>query len=106
MAQTHDYHFLILPAGLPAAWFVQAAREYCTKFHPIVTDDLNVLNRVPAGASIGITLLARSEEINFLEHQAAARREDAEVDAIVAEDLPTAEAMLNARAAANEPFPA
>lgn len=104
MAHAFDYHFLILPADLPAAWFVQGARQYCLTYQPIVTDNLNLLNRVPAGASVAVTLLARPQDADFLSHQVAARREDAEVDLIVAEDLPSAEATLNARAEANEPF--
>ncbi len=104
MSAAYDYHVLILAPGLSAAWFMQAAQEYWMRFQPLVTDDPQFLKYLPAGASVAVTLLAQPEMVERAQREIAACRSDVEMDIVVADDLPTMEATLNARARAGRPF--
>jgi len=107
MAEGYDYHFLVLAPGLQSAWFFQAARLYWQRFQPIVTDDLEFISLVPEDARIGVTLLARSDTIEFTREQLDDELDaldDLRIDEVVADDLATMESILNKRANEEKPF--
>ena len=104
MGAQYDYHFLILGPGLSAAWFTQAAREYWLRFRPVVSRRWEILSNVPAGSSVAVTLLARSDAASLISQQIASIRPDLRLDVIAADDLPTVEALLDDRAATQQPF--
>ncbi len=104
MPAAYDYHVLILAPDLGAAWFMQAAQEYWLRFQPLVTDDPQFLKYLPSHASVAVTLLARPETADEARQAIAACRGDIMLDMVIADDLPTVEATLNARAAAGQPF--
>lgn len=104
MPAAYDYHVLILAPGLSAAWFMQAAQEYWLRFQPLVTDDPQFLKYLPAGASVAVTLLAQPEVVERAQKEIVTCRNDVKLDTVTADDLPTMEATLNARAKAGRPF--
>lgn len=104
MADEHDVHFLLLAPGLPAAWFVQAARLYWLRFKPIVTTDLKLIASVPVEKSVAVTLLARSGRGDEARQHLSNQRRDLTIDLVEAPDLPNAEAALDARAHAGLPY--
>ena len=104
MTDGYDYHFMILAPGLQSAWFFQAARQFWQRFQPIVTDDVEILSYLEAGASVAVTLLARPDTADFAREQIVQQRPDVLVDMIVTNDLPTMEAILNRRAESGTPF--
>ncbi len=104
MAEGYDYHFMILAPGLQSAWFFQAARRFWQRYQPIVTDQVDLLSYLPAGATVGVTLLARPDTASYAQNQILAQRPDCHLDAIVVDDLPLMESILNARAESGLPF--
>lgn len=104
MADQFDYHFLILAPDLKGTWFTQAARQYWLKFQPIVIDDPELLSYVPPDASVAVTILARAADVERAQRRVRALRRDAWLDVVAAEDLPRVEAILNRRAASDQPF--
>ena len=104
MSEAYDYHFLILAPGLAGAWFLQAARQYWLRFKPIVTDDWQLIDYMPEGASVAVTVLANPDIVNVLRTQTGGLREDIRLDVVVARDLPMMEVFLNRRAEAGQPF--
>ena len=104
MGAQYDYHFLILGPGLSAVWFTQAAREYWLRFRPVVSSRWEILSNVPASSSVAVTLLARSDAASLISQQIAAIRPDIRLDVIAADDLPTVEALMDDRAATQQPF--
>lgn len=107
MAEGYDYHFMILAPGLQSAWFFQAARQYWQRFQPIVTDDLELLTYPDESSIIAVTLLAREDTVNYMRDQIQDRldeREDALLDVVVIDDLPSMESLLNERARDDVPF--
>lgn len=107
MAEGYDYHFMILAPGLQSAWFFQAARQYWQRFQPIVTDDLELLTYPDESSIIAVTLLAREDTVNYMRVQIQDRldeREDALLDVVVIDDLPSMESLLNERARDDVPF--
>ena len=103
MADEFDYHFLMLAPGASAAWFMQAARQFWLRFQPIVTDDWSLIDRVPPGASVAVTVLAQPANLNLARKQIEARRSDIHLDMVVARDLPEMEVLLNRRVRMDQP---
>jgi hypothetical protein len=96
---TIRYHVMLLAPGLPASWFFQAAREYWLRCRPIVTDDPEYLALLPEGG-VRITILSRPGEAEHLRAQVIRLLgQDAEIELVIAPDLPQAEVALNRLAA-------
>jgi hypothetical protein len=104
VAEGYDYHFLILAPGLQSAWFFQAARQFWQRYQPIVADNWELIQYLPAEATIAITLLARPDTAAYTREQIEALREGLFIDMVVVNDLPLMESILNARAEAGLPF--
>lgn len=104
MPAAYDYHVLILAPGLGAAWFMQAAQEYWLRFQPLATADPQFLKYLPPTASVAVTLLVPPETADKVREEISACHSNVDLDVIIADDLPTVEATLNARAAAGRPF--
>ena len=104
MAEGYDYHFMVLAPGLQSAWFFQAARRFWQHFQPIVTDQVDLLSFLPAGASVAVTVLARPDTASYIRGQIEAQRPDARIDMVVVNELPLMESILNARAESGLPF--
>jgi hypothetical protein len=104
MADGYDYHFLFLAPQLSGAWLTQAARQYCLRFQPIITDDVTILAHLPANARVAVTLLARPGEVKEASVPIVAQRDRLDLDIVTARDLPEMEIKLNARADAGLPF--
>jgi hypothetical protein len=104
MAETYDYHFLLLAPGLQSAWFFQAARQYWQRFQPIVTDNAELLSFIPPDKQVVVTVLARSDTAQFVRDQVQMQRSNARLDVIIADELPLMESILDGRASAGLPF--
>jgi hypothetical protein len=61
-----DYHWLILAPGLQADWFFQAARRYWQTFRPTVLPDWDLIAFVPQNKSLAVTVLARTDTIDYV----------------------------------------
>lgn len=61
MLITPDYHFLYVPPPLGADWLFLAARQYWDRFHPIVIDNLDLIDYAPPESAVAITILARRD---------------------------------------------
>lgn len=103
MAHEYDYHLLMLSPGLPAAWLFQAARRYWMRFQPVVTDDWSLIDRIPAGASVAVTVLAHPDTLALTRQLISARRQDISFDVIVVAGLPEMEILLDGRASEGNP---
>jgi hypothetical protein len=104
MADGYDYHFLFLAPRLSGVWLTQAARQYCLRFEPTVTDDVTILAHLPESARVAVTLLARPGEVKEASVPIVAQRDRLDLDIVTARDLPEMEVKLNARAEAGLPF--
>lgn len=61
-----ELHWVILAPGLQADWFFQAARRYWQTFRPTVLTDWSLIQYVPFGKSLGVTVLARKDTAEYM----------------------------------------
>jgi len=95
---TPDYHWLLLAPGLQVDWFFRAAREYWQSFRPTVLTDWSLIERIPNNKSLAITVLARSDTINFVEEEIQQRWPNVLFDAVVYDSLDEMQQELEERA--------
>ncbi len=101
---TPNYHFLLIAPGLGAEWLFDAAREYWTRFRPIVVSDLELVRLIPKGYTIIVTLVARRDTAKQWGVWLAQNVPDALMDSIVYDLFDQTRNALNQRAQVNEPF--
>ena len=87
------------------AYFFTAARKYWKTYNLIVVQDIWIARFVPQNATIGVTILARSDSLKLVRDLAqAALGERAYLDILIYDYLEDAQYTLDLRAERNEPF--
>lgn len=99
-----NYHFLLMAPNLGAEWLFDAAREYWTRFRPIIVTDLELVRLIPKGYTIIVTLVARRDTAQQWGVWLAQNVPDALLDGVVYDAFEQTRTALNQRAQTNEPF--
>ncbi len=99
-----DYHFLLMAPNLGAEWLFDAAREYWSRFRPIVVTDLELVRIIPKGYSIIVTMVARRDTAKQWGVWLAQNVPDSLLDGVVYDVFEETRSALNQRAQTNEPF--
>lgn len=99
-----DYHFLLIASGLGAEWLFDAAREYWSRYRPIVVTDLELVRLIPKGYSIIVTLVARRDTASQWGVWLAQNVSDALLDGVVYDVFEQTRDALNQRAQTDQPF--
>ncbi|NDJ52134.1 MAG: hypothetical protein GYB68_03495 [Chloroflexi bacterium] len=99
-----DLHWLVLAPGLQADWFFQAARRYWQTFRPTVMTGWEMIELLPAGVSLGVTVLARPDTISYMDEQIRDPWPNVVYDPIVANTLEEMAQELERRATYNIRF--
>ena len=93
-----DYHWLLLAPGLQSEWFFQAARRYWQTFRPIVLTDWNLIQTLPGTKSLAVTILARSDTIDYMNQVIRDAWPNVYYDPVVYDGLDQMKAELDRRA--------
>jgi hypothetical protein len=99
-----DQHWLILAPGLQADWFFQAARRYWQTFRPTVLTDWDLISILPPSVSLGVTVLARTDTIDYVTEQIQDVWPNVLFDPVVADTLTDMQAELDRRATYQQRF--
>ena len=99
-----DYHFLILAPGLQADWFFQAARRYWQTFRPTVMTKWDLIATLPQDKSLAVTVLARSDTIEYMNRRIRDTWPNVYYDPIVYDTLGEMQAELDRRATYQKRF--
>ena len=99
-----NYHFLLMAPNLGAEWLFDAAREYWTRFRPIVVTDLELVRLIPKGYTISVTMVARRDTARQWGVWLAQNVPDALLDGVVYDLFEDTRTALNQRAQTNQPF--
>ena len=99
-----DFHFLLTAPNLGAEWLFDAARAYWDRFRPIIVSDTRLIRLVPSERLIAVTVLARRDIVGQLGVDIAQASPLAYFDPVVSETLDEMRAILDERAAINQPF--
>ncbi|MEP6988309.1 MAG: hypothetical protein ABI970_22075, partial [Chloroflexota bacterium] len=99
-----DYHFLLIAPNLGAEWLFDAAREYWSRFRPIVVTDLELVRLIPKGYSIIVTMVARRDTATQWGVFLAQNVPDALLDGVVYDAFEQTRTALNQRAETTQPF--
>jgi len=90
--------------NLGAEWLFDAAREYWSRYRPIVVTDLELVRLIPKGYSIIVTMVARRDTAQQWGVFLAQNVPDALMDGVVKDMFEDARATLNQRAETDQPF--
>jgi hypothetical protein len=101
---TPDYHWLILAPGLQADWFFQAARRYWQTFRPTVLTEWETIRFLPNTKSLAVTVLARSDTIEYMTERIQMQWPNVMFDAVVFDNLTEMQAELDRRATYQQRF--
>jgi len=99
-----DYHFLLMAPNLGAEWLFDAAREYWSRYRPIVVTDLELVRLIPKGYSIIVTMVARRDTAKQWGVWLGQNVPDALLDGVVYDAFDDTRKALNQRAQTNQPF--
>jgi len=99
-----DYHWLVLAPGLQADWFFQAARRYWQTFRPTVLTEWDIIPHMPNTKSLAITVLARSDTIDYMKERIQVAWPNVKFDPVVFDTLPEMQAELDNRATYQKRF--
>ena len=99
-----DYHWMVLAPGLQADWFFSAARKYWQTFRPTVLTDWRLIRDVPASKALAVTVLARTDTIDYLNKRIRDTWPNIYYDAVVYDSLDQMQAELDRRADALKRF--
>ncbi|HEC22801.1 MAG TPA: hypothetical protein ENI95_07780 [Chloroflexi bacterium] len=99
-----DYHWLILAPGLQADWFFLAARRYWQTFRPTVLTDWRMIELLPSDKSLAVTVLARSDTIDYMNERVRDAYPNVFYDPIVFDSLAEMQAELDRRATYQQRF--
>ncbi len=101
---TPDYHFLVLAPGLQDEWFFEAAANYWQTFRPMIVTNLDLIQYIPTDRSLAVTVLARSDTIDYMNAQIRDAWPNIWYDPVIADTLEGMTQVLNWRADALSPF--
>ncbi len=99
-----DHHWLILAPGLQADWFFQAAQRYWQTFRPTVMPHWDMIGLLPYGVTLAVTVLARSDTINYMDKRIRDEWPNVYYDPIVYDSLADMQAELDRRATYQKRF--
>jgi len=99
-----DYHWLILAPGLQADWFFQAAKRYWQAFRPTVLTDWNTIQLLPGTKSLAVTVLARSDTVDYMNQVIRDAWPNVYYDPLVYDNLNQMKAELDRRATEQRRF--
>ena len=99
-----NYHFLLIAPSLGAEWLFDAAREYWSRYRPIVVTDLELIRLIPKGYSIIVTMVARRDTAKQWGVSLGQSVSDALLDAVVYDLFEDTRKALNQRAQTFQPF--
>lgn len=99
-----NYHFLLMAPNLGAEWLFDAAREYWTRYRPIVVTDLELVRLIPGGYSVIVTTVARRDTAKQWAVWLAQNVPDALFDGVVYDLFEDTRKALNQRAQTDQPF--
>jgi GH43 family beta-xylosidase len=98
------HHLLMLAPGLQADWFFEAAGAYWRTFRPVLTTEIDLLQYIPAGQRVAVTVLARSDTIAYMDEQIRDVWPGIMYDPVVSDSLEEMTQLLNWRVDANLPY--
>mgnify|MGYP000861816834 FL=1 len=76
------HHWLVFAPGVDPGWFFDVGWRYWQEFRPTVTADWRQMALIPAGRSVALTILARSEDIDEVTARIKAFRPDVLIDPV------------------------
>lgn len=100
---TPDYHFLLIAPNLGAEW-LYAVRNYWGQFRPTLTSDFPIIQLVPAGYTIAVTVVCRRDMRDFYDTRLRDQVPRALIDFMVYEFVEDVQLALDGRAELNQPL--
>lgn len=64
-----DYHFILLAPDVDPSLFFESAEQYWLRFHPILVESADLIQFVPSGKSLAVTVIANPDQVDTMTAQ-------------------------------------